>query len=285
MAGMYAFVHEETRGAWLNHRVNPRANSKVFVIRMDAQPDQHAVHHVERRERWGLWMTLAWGAGAALVLAATQTAGALLYLSLRGLLIPGQPIAVENLENNGPMLTAAFLFSTPFVVGYLALAVRLAKIPFREYMALRWPSWRDILAGIGTLAAVIFIAGVGATLSGQETPDFMSATFRTAREEGMLPLFFFSFIALAPIQEELIFRGFLYRGLSHSLGPWPSILLLSAVWAVVHSQYNWFYVTEIFMLGVAFGWLRHTTGSTILTIILHAAMNAMALIYAGATTA
>jgi membrane protease YdiL (CAAX protease family) len=280
---MYAFVHEETRGAWLNRRVIACANSKVFVIPMDATPDEHTAQRSERRDRWGLWTTLAWGAGAAVVLAATQTAGAYLYLVWRGLLVPDQPLAVENLESNGPMLMAAFLFSTPFVLAYLALAVRLAGVPFREYVALNWPRWRDVLAGIGTLAAVIFVAGLGATLSGQETPDFMTATYRTARDEGMLPLFFFSFIALAPIQEELIFRGFLYRGLSQSLGAWPAILLISAVWAVVHSQYNWFYVTEIFLLGVAFGWLRHRTGSTILTIFLHAAMNAMALIYAGTT--
>jgi membrane protease YdiL (CAAX protease family) len=281
---MYAFVHEETRGAWLNGRTFA-PNRKALAISMDVYPDRHAVQRIEARARWGLWTTLAWGAGAAVVMAATQTAGAFLYLAWRGLLVPGQPIAAENLQSDGPLLTAAFLFSTPLVLAYLALAVRLAGVPFRDYMALKWPRWGDVLAGVGALAAVIFIAGLGATLTGQETPDFMSATFRSARDEGMLPLFFFSFIALAPIQEELIFRGFLYRGLGQSLGAWPAILLLSAVWAVVHSQYNWFYVAEIFLLGVAFGWLRYRTGSTILTIFLHAAMNAMALIYAGATTA
>ncbi len=38
---------------------------------------------------------------------------------------------------NGPLLTTAFLVSTPLVVAYFALAVRLARVPFGEYMALQ----------------------------------------------------------------------------------------------------------------------------------------------------
>src|SRR6185436_19531912 len=98
----------------------------------------------------------------------------------------------------------------------------------------------------------------------------------------LLPLYFFSFAVLAPIQEELLFRGFLYRGLSLSFGPWTTILLTSAVWSVVHLQYNWFYLGEIFLLGAVFGWLRMRSGSTILTILLHGTMNALATLSAGA---
>jgi membrane protease YdiL (CAAX protease family) len=113
----------------------------------------------------------------------------------------------------------------------------------------------------------------------------MTETFRTAREAGMLPLFFFSFAVLAPVQEELFFRGFLYRGLGASIGPWPTIVLTSAVWAFFHLQYEWFFVAEIFLLGVTFGWLRMRSGSTILTMLLHGGMNALALLQIGSTQA
>ena len=281
---MYAFVHLETRGTWFK---SPLASStaKPRLTRMDAHSPQHETPRAGTEEGWGLWSTLAWSAGAALVLVTSQTAGALLYLAWRGLVVPGQPIAVDNLQSNGPMLASAFLLSTPLLLAYLDFAVRRARVPFREYMALKWPGWRDMLTGIGALAAVIFVAGVGATLTGQETPDFMGDTYRTARDAGLLPLFFFSFVVLAPVQEELIFRGFLYRGVMMALGPWIAIAITAAVWAVVHPQYEWFYVAEIFLLGVAFGWLRYKTGSTILTMLLHGAMNAMALAYAGATAA
>lgn len=245
---------------------------------MDAVPREHTTLF---RERWGPWATLAWGAGAALVLVASQTLGAIAFLAWHGAIYPGQPIQGDNLGANGPLLTTAFLVSTPLVVAYFALAVRMARVPFGEYMALRWPKWHDIFVGIGALAVVLVLAAVGATLSGQETPEFMTETFRTARDAGMLPLFFFSFAVLAPVQEELFFRGFLYRGLSASIGPWITIVLTSAVWAVVHLQYEWFFVGEIFILGVVFGWLRMRSGSTILTMLLHGGMNMLALLHAG----
>ena len=245
---------------------------------MTAAPREDATR---LKDRWGPWATLAWGAGAAFVLVASQTLGAIAFLAWRGAISSGAPIQADSLGTNGPLLTTAFLVSTPLVIAYFVLAVRLARVPFAEYMALNWPGWRDILVGLGALVAVLVAAGVGATLSGREMPEFMTETFRTARDAGMLPLFFFSFAVLAPVQEELFFRGFLYRGLSPSIGPWLTIVLTSAVWSVVHLQYEWFFVGEIFLLGVAFGWLRKRSGSTILTMLLHGGMNTLALLSAG----
>jgi membrane protease YdiL (CAAX protease family) len=244
---------------------------------MDAAPRDHAL---SPRERWGLWATLAWGAGAALVMVVSQTLGAIAFLAWRGT-ISDAPLQAETLGSNGPLLTTAFLISTPLVVAYFALAIRWARVPFREYMALTWPTGRDVLVGIGALAAVLMAAGVGATVSGQETPEFMTETFRTAQEAGILPLFFFSFAVLAPVQEELFFRGFLYRGMSTSIGAWPTIALTSAVWSMVHLQYEWFFIGEIFLLGIAFGWLRMRSGSTTLTMLLHGTLNTLALVSAG----
>jgi membrane protease YdiL (CAAX protease family) len=225
---------------------------------------------------------LAWSAGAAVVLIVSQTLGAIAYVAWTGGFSRGTPLTADDLQNNGAMLSVVFLLSTPLVLAYLFLAVRLARVPFGEYMALKWPRWRDLLIGIGTFIAVLAIAGLGATLTGQETPAFMTESFRTARDAGMLPLYFFSFAVLAPVQEELFFRGFVYRGLSTAIGPWVTILLTSALWSVIHLQYNLFYLAEIFLLGVAFGWLRMRSGSTILTILLHSTMNALAALSAGA---
>ena len=241
-------------------------------------------HPQTQPERWGLWGTLGWGAGAAVVLVVSQTLGAIAYVVWTGG-FRGAPIAAEDLQNDGAMLSVAFLLSTPLVLGYFWFAVRLARVPFGEYMALNWPHWSDVLVGIGGLAAVLMVAGLGATLSGQETPEFMTESFRTARDAGMLPLYFFSFAVLAPLQEELFFRGFLYRGLSATIGAWVTIVLSSAIWSVIHLQYNLFYVGEIFLLGVVFGWLRMRSGSTILTILLHGIMNALAAASAGAMIA
>jgi len=39
--------------------------------------------------------------------------------------------------------------------------------------------------------------------------------------------------------EELFFRGFLFRGLSSSfMGPVGAVLVTSALWALIHTQYD-----------------------------------------------
>jgi hypothetical protein len=106
----------------------------------------------------------------------------------------------------------------------------------------------------------------------------MADTFTTARAAGLLPLLLFSFVFLAPLQEELLFRGFFFRGFATSLGMWPTIFITGGVWALTHAQYQWFFVGEIFALGLVLGWLRGRSGSTILTITLHAMVNGLALL-------
>jgi hypothetical protein len=229
------------------------------------------------RLRWGPWATIAWGIGIAGVMAVGQTVGAAGYLaSLRyaHLTLPAR----GEIGSNGPLLAWAILASTPLVLGAMALAVRLARVRFGEYLALSWPRWRDLGIGLGALTLVLVGAGLAAGLAGEETPDFMLDIFRSARDSGNFALVVFAFVFLAPLQEELLFRGFLYRGLSSSLGAVPTIALTAAVWAVSHLQYDWFFMGEVFAIGLTVGWLRWRSGSTSLTILLHGMMNALALL-------
>ncbi|HEV7601991.1 MAG TPA: CPBP family intramembrane glutamic endopeptidase [Bradyrhizobium sp.] len=55
-------------------------------------------------------------------------------------------------------------------------------------------------------------------------------------------------------------------------------MLTSAVWALMHGQYDGFVIVQIFASGLFFGWLRWRTGSTLLTIILHMLANLTACV-------
>jgi membrane protease YdiL (CAAX protease family) len=161
--------------------------------------------------------------------------------------------------------------------------IRLARVPLRDYLALKWPSWRELGCGLGVLRARCF-AQVCAALTGR-TPPISSPIRSTAHgRRGLLPLLVFSFAFLAPLQEEVLFRGFLYRGFAPALGMWPAILLIAALWAVTHLQYQWFFIGEIFVLGVVFGWLRAKSGSLLLPLILHTTVNSMAILEAFVTS-
>jgi membrane protease YdiL (CAAX protease family) len=224
--------------------------------------------------------TLIWGAGAAAVWVAAQISGAILYLVLWHEFYPDQPVALSAIASHGPALAFSVLFAAPFVLGYMALAVRAAKMPFRDYLALKWPGRRDVVRTLVGLAGLLaFFAALNA-IAGKDMPSFVSESFLSARDAGMLPLLIIGFAVMAPLQEEIIFRGFLYRGFCEKFGALATVLFTSVAFALLHAQYEWYFVAQVFALGFFFGWVRWKSGSTLLPILLHGALNAIAIVEA-----
>lgn len=84
-------------------------------------------------------------------------------------------------------------------------------------------------------------------------------------------------VALAPLREELLFRGFLARGFEHSLGPLGALLASSLVFAAFHQGFQ--SVAPIFALGALFGglFLSSPRRSLVGSIAAHAAYNGAVL--------
>ena len=105
-------------------------------------------------------------------------------------------------------------------------------------------------------------------------PGFMGDVLKSARADGALWLLVLAFCVAAPVSEELFARGFLYRGWSESFLRVPGAILLSSlVWTGLHLQYDWFFLCEVFSIGLLLGYLRYRFNSTWLTIVLHGLNN------------
>jgi membrane protease YdiL (CAAX protease family) len=87
---------------------------------------------------------------------------------------------------------------------------------------------------------------------------------------------------LAPLGEELLFRGVLFTWLRQRLSPESTIALTSLAFAVIHGFPPIFPLA--FILGVALGWVRERSGSTVPTIVGHVVHNALLVAFAYATT-
>src|SRR5437879_9704329 len=78
-------------------------------------------------------------------------------------------------------------------------------------------------------------------------------------------------VTLAPLMEELFFRGFLYPVLARRLGVGSGIFLTSAAFAVLHGaqlKYSWA-VLIIFLVGLALTIVRAVTKSVAACFLLH----------------
>ena len=84
-------------------------------------------------------------------------------------------------------------------------------------------------------------------------------------------------VVLAPIAEELFFRGLLQSFLrKHLGGPWAAVLATSAIFAAAHYPICKD-MPALFLLGIALGYNYERTGRLLGPIIMHAIFNAVML--------
>jgi uncharacterized protein len=226
------------------------------------------------RTPWGLWATLGWVI-LAFVLSAIAGVVALVIWRPDAVMSGG----VDMLKD-GPLISITTVASAVVQVGALALAAKLARWPAGEYLGLVRPATRPALIAIAVL--IVFLLGYDALtyLLGRDivTP-FQLDTYRSARDSGTLPLLWLTFVIVGPIAEEIMFRGFLFRGWVRSeRSAIPAILIISALFAAIHVQYDWFGILQVFFIGLLLAIARWRSGSTLLTILMHVLANLWATV-------
>jgi len=89
-------------------------------------------------------------------------------------------------------------------------------------------------------------------------------------------------VTLAPVVEELLFRGFLQPVLVGVAGVFPGILLTSMLFGALHLSQNafiWQSGVLIMLVGFVLGVIRHLSGSTKASTIVHIAYNSLPFVY------
>jgi uncharacterized protein len=95
-------------------------------------------------------------------------------------------------------------------------------------------------------------------------------------------------VTLGPVVEELLFRGFLQPVMTDALGVLPGILATSVLFGAMHLMQNafiWQSGVLITLVGFVLGTVRHVSGSTRASSIVHVAYNSLpffALLVSGA---
>ncbi|HEV7514846.1 MAG TPA: type II CAAX endopeptidase family protein [Thermoanaerobaculia bacterium] len=215
---------------------------------------------------WGLLATI----GLALAVF-------VIYGLAQGAVLAFFPRLLEG-GNFGRAFTATTLASAPLgILLLLGFAGLRRGLSLRDYLGLRLPTARQALGALALLAVFnLSYDQLTRLLHRPLVPDFMLDAYRTAHG---LPGLYLAVVVAAPVFEELLFRGFLLPGLRPAPGAAGAIgaaLLSSVAFALPHLQYDRFDMTAVFVLGLLFAGVRLKTGSTLLTIALHAITNLVA---------
>lgn len=227
------------------------------------QPPATAAHLRPSCWTWKLCLAgllVGFGPEALLTLAALgmkETRNAADKVSLASALV----LIIGSLIAYGWQTFAAWLFSLR-ITGF-----RLALWGFtRPNKAFLW----TIPAGLAGVYAVTLLYGLVVDSRQQEILS------EFPRSSSGVVLFLLVAVVMAPLFEEIFFRGFLFRGFADSWGWVWGAVVSAAVFGIAHLQLDVF--VPLFALGFVLAWVYKRTGSLWTSIALHALFNGLSVL-------
>ena len=220
---------------------------------------------------WGVASSIAWTLAALLlgVVAATVSFGMWL----------GDAPRPSSFTNDGVVVAFGIFASMPVQIALLVFAAQLRHWPPAIYLGLVVPRRAEVVVAVICIVALGVVFDVILYVSGRDlVVPFQVDVWRTASDAGWLVGLLIAIVVIAPIGEEIVFRGFLFRGLAKPGWEIHAVGGIALVWALMHIQYDWLGMAQVFLVGLMLGWFRWASGSTLLAIGMHILINLESMI-------
>ena len=177
------------------------------------------------------------------------------------------------------------------VVIYVPVYIKNRQTSLRDLGVNDWPTFLEIfispLAFVAyfllTMVTMSIASGVfSVNIQQQQSLPFSQSMLSTHWQ------FFLAFIVmvvLAPIAEELLYRGYLYGKLRNSFSIWLSILITSVafglahLWAGPNLPLQWAVVVDTFTLSLVMCAAREHTGAIWVPVLMHMMKNGIAFYF------
>ncbi|KJR42132.1 abortive infection protein [Candidatus Magnetoovum chiemensis] len=176
------------------------------------------------------------------------------------------------------IISSASIASSSVCIFLTILAVKLRNsLVLKDYLALKPPKIKDIILWITILAFVIILIDLFLYLINVDASQPFVERVYSSTENYML--LYLAACLFAPVFEEILFRGFLFKGLiDNNIGLSNTVVITSCLWSIVHIQYDLKGLAVIFVLGVVLCLARHKSGSIFIPIGMHIFNNIVSLV-------
>lgn len=215
--------------------------------------------------------TFGWKGVAVLIIGATVMSGIFMVPEIISIIIGKGSLMTTNL---GYSVFANFAVMLGVVIAFDIFCCRREtgnKLKFNLLIdrPITWSLIFPMMFGMSLIAeffaSLIPVTGYFEILYEQYMGVFMKMSKN-------IPLFVISTVVLAPILEEIIFRGIIQKGLiNKGWKPMTAIWISAVVFGIVHAN-PWQFVGAV-LLGFVLGDVYHRTKSLLLPILLHAFNN------------
>jgi membrane protease YdiL (CAAX protease family) len=173
-----------------------------------------------------------------------------------------------------PLLIAEFI---GYAIIFVALRLLFARHGRPLFESLAWVPhpFRPLHLVIVGMALAFVVVVLGSVLG---LPNVQTPFDRLLNDPASRIAIALFGVSLGPVVEELLFRGFLQPVLADALGVFPGILATSALFGAMHLMQNafiWQSGVLITLVGFVLGTVRHVSGSTRASTIVHVAYNSL----------
>jgi membrane protease YdiL (CAAX protease family) len=183
-----------------------------------------------------------------------------------------------------------FPLSLALLGGTAVVWVRLRHPGHVGALLRRRPTAADAAMGVAHGFAAFFIINVGfglvvrvlGALTGLELPEVQEGLREAALDGRIGVLVIVSAVLVAPLAEEVFFRGLLYQGLRGPLGTWPAIALSALLFGLAHFEAgnlagSLYALLVLSSFGAYLAWALERR-SLVAPVAMHATFNALAVV-------
>lgn len=205
-------------------------------------------------------------------------AQALLVLGIFLLKLVGIPLQYVNPVMMQTVAAALVYVLTLFIVVWVPRWVNKSRTDKKVLGLQRLPSWLDIgLAPAGLVIYLVLTAVftmIAVVIPGFDANQIQETGFANLSYRYEYLLAFATLVVIAPLAEEILFRGYLYGKLRKYIPAWLAVLLTSLLFAAVHGQWN--VAIDVLALSLVLCTLREITGNIWASFLLHMLKNGIA---------
>ncbi len=218
---------------------------------------------------WSGWDVAAvFGFTIAAIFVFSLIAMGVAHFATRGNHVPASELAMNPL-----VIIGAQIVAYPAVILFMmALVGNKSRDGFWRSIHWNWPGAR----GVGfVVSGVVFALGVDFVSRYLPIPKSLPIDNYFSELTGAYLMAAFG-VSLAPLLEELFFRGMLYPVMRRTVGVSAAVLFTATTFAFIHGAqlgYAWAPLLSIFVVGVVFTGVREKTDSVAASFLMHCGYN------------
>ena len=156
-------------------------------------------------------------------------------------------------------------------IGLLVFVAKKKKLSCKDDLGLVLPNWKNLIIWITLFLLLIALEDYVYS----QFSDSITESWKEKYTTPQMLLRGIGIVILAPISEELMFRGLLFWRIKNSrLKISGAVIIPAILFSVIHIQYSELLTLGIiFIDGLFYGLARHFSKSVVLAIILHSLSN------------